>query len=264
MANLKRRNHYLPACYQAGFTNSSGQVWVKLANKSKPELRNPKNLGWKRSLYIIKRDGQETDKVEDFFSDQIEAPFAVLSQRIKDEQDKFATISGDEMGILARFVASQAVRTLAHKDCIEEQAQARVDTNTFVRVMGRKTIMLLNNWIQNPPALHFYTSLPHIGDRFITGDHPVVVIIEHYNPVWVPRTEPTLGITNLTDILSNPKHGFLIPLSPYVCVAIQGKADSEPRLPPAPVDPQFVRFLNDRIRGQSKFFVLARDAESLA
>jgi hypothetical protein len=26
----------------------------------------------------------------------------------------------------------------------------------------------------------------------------------------------TLGITNLVEILSNPRHGFLIPLSPYV------------------------------------------------
>ena len=60
------------------------------------------------------------------------------------------TISGDELGILARFVASQAVRTLGHKDCIQEQARAPVDTETFVRVMGRKTIMLLNNWISNP------------------------------------------------------------------------------------------------------------------
>jgi Protein of unknown function (DUF4238) len=263
MANLKRRNHYLPACYQAAFTNSAGQVWVKLTNKSKPERRNPKNLGWTRSLYIVTRDGEETDKVEDFFSEQIETPFAILSRRIKEEQDKFATISGNELGILARFVASQAVRTLGHKECIEEQAQARVDTETFVRVMGRKTITLLSNWIQNPPALHFFTSLPHIGDRFITGDHPVVVTIENYNPVWVPRSEPTLGITNLTDILSNPKHGFLIPLSPYVCLGIQGKADGEPRLPPAPVDPQFVRFVNGCIRGQSKYFILARDAESL-
>lgn len=58
---------------------------MRLANKSKPELRNPKNLGWKRSLYIIKRGELETEKVEDFFSDQIETPFALLSQRIKDE-----------------------------------------------------------------------------------------------------------------------------------------------------------------------------------
>jgi hypothetical protein len=263
MENLKRRNHYLPACYQAGFTNSSGQVWVKFATKPKPESRNPKNLGLKRSLYIITRNGKETDDVEDFFSDQIETPFALLSQKIKNEEDEFATITGNELGILARFVASQAVRTLGHKECIEEQAQGRVGSNTFVRVMGRKTITLLDNWIQNPPAFHFYTSLPHIGDRFITGDHPVVVTIENYNPVWVPTDKPTLGITNLTDILSKPKHGFLIPLSPYVCLGIQGKADGEPRLPPAPVDPQFVRFVNDCFRGQCKHFILARDAESL-
>jgi hypothetical protein len=263
MANLKRRNHYLPVCYQTGFANSSGQVWVKFADKPKPELRNPMSVGRKQSLYIIERDGIETDKVEDFFSKEIETPFAALSQRIKDEKDKFSGISGKESGVLARFVASQAVRTLAHKECIGEQARGPVDSNTFVRVMGKKTITLLDSWIKHPPQFHFYTSLPHVADRFISGDHPVLVIVEHDNPIWLPTSEPKLNITSLGDILKSPKHGFLISLSPYVCLSIHGTGDREPHLPPQTVDPQFVRFLTDRIRGQSKVFVLARDVESL-
>jgi hypothetical protein len=231
---------------------------VKFAGKAKPELRNPMSVGWKRSLYIIERDGIETDRVEDFFDKEIEAPFAALSQRIKEENNKFSEISGNESGILARFVASQAVRTLAHK-----QARGPVDSNTFVRVMGKKTITLLDSWIKHPPQFHFYTSLPHVADRFITGDHPVLVIVEHDNPIWLPTSEPKLNITNLGDILKSPKHGFLISLSPYVCLSIHGTGDREPHLPPQTVDPQFVRFLNDRIRGQSKVFVLARDVESL-
>ena len=33
MANLKRNHHYLPQCYQEGFTNAVGQVWVRFAGE---------------------------------------------------------------------------------------------------------------------------------------------------------------------------------------------------------------------------------------
>ncbi|MGA8540446.1 MAG: hypothetical protein WB566_13160, partial [Terriglobales bacterium] len=57
----------------------------------------------------------EDDKVEDFFSKVVEAPFAPVSRRIKEEQNRFANLTGDEAGAVCGFVASQAVRTLAHK-----------------------------------------------------------------------------------------------------------------------------------------------------
>jgi hypothetical protein len=58
----------------------------------------------------VGKEAWETDEVEDFFSAQIETPFAVLSQKIKEEQDKLATISGNELGTL--FVRSR----LKHPD----------------------------------------------------------------------------------------------------------------------------------------------------
>lgn len=221
-------------------------------------------MGRRRSLYVRRRNGVEDDKVEDFFQKSVETPFAALSQRIKEEQNRFSNITGPELGALCRFVASQTVRTLAHKQCIEQQAGGPVDTNTFVRVMLRKMWTLLNSWIQNPPNFHFYTSLRHVGDRFITGDSPVLVIQVKDNPIWVPTDTPSLEITDLSQILKNPSRRFWIPLSPYVGVSMLGHGGGEPHLPPQMMDPQFVRFLNDRIRGQSGLFILARDKSSLA
>jgi hypothetical protein len=170
--NLKRDNHYLPVSYQEGFTNSDGRVWIKYTTKPAPETRKPSKVGRKRSLYIIEENGVETDRVEDFFDKTVENHFAMLSKRIKEDQNKFAEMSGDEVGILTRFVASQAVRTIGHKETIEVQAGRQVDTTTFVRVMNRKMLMLLNAWINSPPTFRFYTSLPSVGDRFIAGTIP--------------------------------------------------------------------------------------------
>jgi Protein of unknown function (DUF4238) len=228
-----------------------------------PEPRNPKSVGVKRSLYILKsEDGSESDRVEDWFADEVETPFAALSQRIKNEQEKFAALSGSELGILARFVASQVMRTVGHKESIEEQAGSTVDSDTFVRVMIRKTWRLMDDWIKNPPNFYFYTSLPHVSDQFITGDNPVLVMHESHSAVWTFTAQPTLEIINLEDILRNPKHGFQLSLSPYICVCLQG-VGGEVKLPPQTVDPLYVRSFNDLIRGQSNVFTLAKDANPL-
>jgi hypothetical protein len=261
--NLSRDNHYLPICYQDGFTNLDGKVWVKDTNKSDPELRKPSRVGRKRSLYIIKENGVETDRVEDFFDKTVENHFAVLSKRIKEEQNKFR-MSPDEVGILTKFVASQSVRTLGHKETIEEQSGTKVDTNTFVRVMSRKMQMLLNAWIDNPPTFRFYTSLPSIGDRFITGDHPIVVVVPHDNKILTPTENPQLRITDLVEILQRPKYSFTVSLSPYVAVSIQKDGGTgQVHLPPQEIDPRDVRRFNDRVCRQCRVFTLARDRDSL-
>jgi hypothetical protein len=263
MANLKRRNHFLPECYQKGFTDASGKVWVRLADKPKPEHRNPLSVGRKRSLYIVKRNGREDDGVEDFFKDVVEAPFTPLSRRIKEEQNQFANITGEEWSALCGFVALQAVRTPAHKRCLEEQAGGPIDTNAFVTAISRQALAIMEEWNKNLRRLHFYTSLPHVGEQFITGDSPVVVTQMNDNRIWVPTSTPELKTTDLAQILNNPNHEFWLSLSPYVCVSARGPDWGEPRLPPEAVDPQFVRFLNGRVREQSRLFLLARDKSSL-
>jgi hypothetical protein len=129
-------------------------------------------------------------------------------------------------------------------------------------VMLKKTWRLMDEWIKNPPNFYFYTSLPHVAVQFITGDSPVLVMNDNYSPVWTFTAQPTLGITNLEDILKNPTHGFQLSLSPYISVCLQGLG-GRPTLPPQTVDPQNVRSFNDLIRGQCNMFTLAKDADSL-
>jgi Protein of unknown function (DUF4238) len=260
--NLSRDNHYLPICYQEGFTNSDGKVWIKDTRKSNPELRKPRMVGRERSLYIIKENGIETDRVEDFFDKTVESQFAGLSKRIKADQNRFR-MSPDEVGILTKFVASQAVRTLGHKETIEEQSGTKVDTNTFVRVMSRKMLMLLNAWIDNPPTFRFHTSLPGIGNRFITGDHPIVVVVPHNNEIVTPTENPELRITDLDEILQRPKYSFRVSLSPYIAVSIQKDGGTGQVFAPQEIDPTDVRRFNDLVRRQCRAFTLARDRDSL-
>jgi len=156
------------------------------------------------------------------------------------------------------------VRTLAHKQCIEQQAGGPVDTSTFVRVMLRKMMAILDDWLKSLPDVQFYTSLPHVGEQFITGDNPVVVIQMNDNTIWVPTSTPELKIADLSQILKDPTRRFWVPLSPYVGVSMMSHGDGNPHLPPHAMDPQFVRFLNGLVRGQSSIFRLARDKASLA
>jgi hypothetical protein len=261
--NLRRSNHFVPACYQRGFTDAEDKVWVRFADGTFKQL-TPENVGVKNDLYIFEENGVETDKVEIFFDQHVENDFARLSRRLKDEADQFSQMSGGEAGVLLRFVASQAVRTLGHKSTMSEQANgAPIDANTFVRVMVRKMKALLDYWTQNLPTIRFFTPLPNIGERYITGDHPVVVVLINDNEIWEPISTPVQGITNLTDILQHPKCVFMVALSPYVCASIERGESGEVHLPPKTVALKDVRWFNNLIREQCKIFTLARDRDSL-
>jgi hypothetical protein len=263
MANLKRDNHYLPCCYQRGFADPSGKVWVKYANKSGPEHRWPAKVGRKRSLYIRKKDGMEDDAVEDFFEKTVEAPFSVLSQRIKEEQSRFSKITGAEAATICRFVASQTMRTLGQKLAIEELSGRKVEREIFVDVMLRKIRTLLDSWLRNLPDLEFYTTLPDVSEQFIAGDSPVVIMRFYDNTVWVPSDPPKAGVFDLPGILEHPNHRFWLALSSYVGVAVNSHGSGASRLPPQFVEPRNVRFINDLVRGQSTIFTLAKNRESL-
>ena len=238
-------------------------MWIRFANGTLKHL-TPENVGLKNDLYIFEENGVETDKVEVFFGEHIENDFARLSRRIREEADRFSQMSGDEAGVLLRFVASQAVRTLGNKAAMSEQANgAPIDANTFVRVMVRQMKMLLDYWTQNLPTIRFSTPLPNIGETFITGDHPVMVQLINDNQIWEPISRPEQGITNLTDILQHPKHVFMVALSPYVCVFVVRGEPGEVHLPPTTLDLRDVREFNNLIRQQCDIFTLARDRSSL-
>jgi hypothetical protein len=115
---LSRENHYLPECYQRGFTDDTGHLWFKEGDKP-PEYRNPDSVGKERNFYIRTVNGIEDDVIEKFLGREVENSFALLSQRVKNEREKFATnLTVEEAATLMRFVASQAVRTTAHRDVL--------------------------------------------------------------------------------------------------------------------------------------------------
>ena len=208
-------------------------------------------------------NGLENDHIERFLATWIETPFATLAQRIKRERDKFSSITGEEQGILLRFVAVQAVKTLGHKQCVDTQAGQPVDPNIFLRVMLRQMWTIGDVWRKNPPSLRFFTTLPYVGGHLISGDHPVVVMQLRDNPVWIPTDEPKQGITPLNEILTTPNWGFFLPLTPYICVWVQPRYGGFTPPTLERLEPPEVRMLNALIRGQSKLFLLARDLESL-
>jgi hypothetical protein len=259
MGNLKRDNHYVPSCYQRNFADSSGKIWVKEAGKLKPEPRNPRKIGRQRSFYIRTQNGVETDNLETYF-ESIETPFAALLQRIDEEIDGFREISTPEMFALGGFVATQAVRTLAHKQCVDEQVGIEVNSDVFARVLLKDVWTIFESWTKRVPTFCFYTSLPNIGQHFITGDHPVVPIIDIDGAVFASYDTPTRSIISLRTILDNPKHGFLLALSPYMMVSVQGHSGGPALLPPKKLEPFEVKSFNDLIRGQCNLFLLAKDA----
>ena len=67
-AHLKRDNHYRPVCYQKGFTDSSGRVWVKFVHQRKAVHWHPSRIGKERNIYIRSRGGVEDDRFEDFLT----------------------------------------------------------------------------------------------------------------------------------------------------------------------------------------------------
>jgi hypothetical protein len=171
VANLQRNNHYLPACYQRGFADSEGKVWVKEASGTLLH-RNPKTVGLLRNFYIRRTKGVENDAIEKFFGAAVEDGFAIFSQKVREDQHK-AKITGADLAYVAQFVATQIVRTVAHKECIDEQAGTSVERDARLFIMLRQALTLVDEWSKDLPSFHFYTALPGLTHRFITGDDPI-------------------------------------------------------------------------------------------
>jgi len=261
---LRRDDHFLPVCYQKGFTDSSGRVWVKFANRQIPKHLYPGSVGWQRNLYVRNKGGVEDDKFEDFFGKCVESPFARFCQRVKREQNRLASVTAAERSALGKFVASQVTRTLANKKCMEEQVGRSLDANAFLAEIGGQIKAILSGWTAQPPSFDFYSCLPYVEERFITGDDPIVLEVPKDNPVWTPSDQARLAITPLQEILGNPNASFTVALSPYICASLRARGGGEAHLPPETKELSWVRSFNSRIREQCGLFTLARDEECLA
>jgi hypothetical protein len=262
MRKLRRDNHFLPECYQRGFADDSGKVWVKQAGESEPRHRKVENVGKRRNFYVREVRGVEDDKIEQFFGKDVEDGFARVSQRITTESHKIE-LSGAECGFLARFIAAQAVRTVAHQRCIEELAGGPVNRSTYLNVMLRQILQIMKAWDDGVPKFQFLTTLPLVTHHFITGDSPVLVFNPKPSAISTPVVEATPTITMLPELLENPQTEFLITLSPYMAVSVGRLGPTAPLVQLTPLDPVVVLKIDQHIRDQSRLFTLARDRESL-
>ena len=143
--NLRRENHYLPVCYQLGFADEQEKVWVLEAGKREAEYCNPESVGRLRNFYTRTVNGREDDHIETFFAAEVETGFGRLLRKIKSQRAR-VNLSGVEMGYIARFVAAQAVRTVAHKLCVDEQAGVSVFRETYLSVMCRQLHTIISAW----------------------------------------------------------------------------------------------------------------------
>lgn len=262
MQNLQRDNHFLPECYQRGFADNTGRVWVKEAGKTEPRHRRVEKVGRRRSFYIRSVRGVEDDSIEKFFGKEVEDGFARVAQKIKTEGHKIE-LSGVECAFVARFVAVQTVRTVAHHRCIEELAGGPVDRSTYLNLMVRQIWAITKAWDDGIPNFQFLTTLPFVTQHFITGDSPVLVFTSKDGTISTPVAKATPTITMLPELLENRQTQFFVTLSPYMAVSVGQLGPSAPLTQLTSIDPIAVLKLNQHIREQSQLFTLARDRESL-
>jgi hypothetical protein len=262
MTNLQRNNHFVPTCYQRGFADEQGKVWVKEANNSQPQHRMAGKVGKKRNFYIRTLNGVQNDGIESFFGKSVEIGFADVSRKIREHPDQI-DLSGTEWGLVARFVAAQMVRTDAHRRCVDQQAGRPIDRDTYLNVMTRQLWTITKAWGESLPNVQFLTTLPYVSHQFITGDSPVLVFTPKQSAILTPTVEAVQIITPLPEILGSPHSEFLMTVSPYVAVRIGRLVPNESPTKPVALDPEVVLRLNQLIRDQSSLFTLARDKESL-
>jgi hypothetical protein len=262
--NITRENHFLPVCYQQSFTNYDGELCVQFLDKDKPIYLHPSAVGKINDFYTRTINGIDDDGIEQFFM-FVEGQYASVARRIKEDKNEFVP-QPDEIAILLKFVITQIVRTQAHRFCIDEQAGAEVPQGVFIHNMLRKMKMIADRWVQHCPDIILWTTLPHLRSQFLTGDNPVLCFCRTEEEPRVQTLLPAMPkIVDLRVSLESSDNGFVVPLSPYICLTVvnSGDRDSVKLRPPQCTDPNVVRDVNRLIYNQCVQFVAAQDAEFL-
>jgi Protein of unknown function (DUF4238) len=266
--NVTRANHYLPVCYQQPFTNAEGELCVQFLDKDEPIYLHPRAVGKINDFYTQTINGVDDDGIEKFFGTFVEGQYATVAKRIREQKSAFFPQTR-EIPILLKFVVTQIVRTQAHRFCIDEQAGTRVPQGVFIDNMYRKMHMITDKWAQHCPVVILWATVPYLRSQFITGDNPVLFFSRTEEG---PRGLQTLlsaapKIIDLKVSLESPLYGFIVPLSPCVClivVNLGGHRDSVMMLrPPQCTDPNVVRDFNRMIYNQCVRFVAAQHADCL-
>jgi hypothetical protein len=260
--NITRECHFLPVCYQQGFTNPNGEWFIQFLNHDKPKSLAPVAVGKINDFYTRTVDGVDDDGIEDFFCQFVEGDYARVAKRIKEEKNEFMP-QKEDINVFLKFVATQIVRTLAHRHCIDQQAGAKVPPFVFHHNMHRKMRFIIDRWQRQLPDVILETPLPIIGSQFITGDNPIICYtIDENAPAVFP---PVPKILDLKQTLESAQNGFLVALSPYIRLAVvNSSVRKEITLqPPRCIETHQVRAFNKLIYDQCMQFVGAQDAEHL-
>jgi hypothetical protein len=113
-----------------------------------------------------------------------------VAKRIAKEKNEFVFKDKEEAFSLLKFVATQVVRTLAHRRCIDQQAGMKVLQDVFIHNMHRKLHLISDRWIRHTPDVILWTPLPYLGCQFITGDNPVLCFTRDPNAAIVEAFAP--------------------------------------------------------------------------
>jgi hypothetical protein len=264
--NITRANHVLPICYQQSFTKQDGELFVQFLRQDRqPTSLHPVKVGVINDFYTRIVNGIEDDGIEKFFGKFVEGEYAGVAKRIVEQRDHFL-LEKPDVSVLLKFVVTQIVRTQAHRTCIETQTGVPLPQEVFIHNMHRKMKMITDRWLKQIPEVVLWTSLPFLGAQFITGDNPVVCFSHSKDESTVQSfTTPTPKIIDLSVSLESSHNGFIVPLSPYVCLTIinSGERDSITLRPAQCTDPRVVRDFNRLIYSQCVNFVAAQDPQHL-
>jgi hypothetical protein len=264
--NITRECHTLPVCYQQAFTNANGELYVQFLDKEKPIPLHPSVVGKINDFYTRTINGVDDDGTEKFFSRFVEGEYAAVAKRIVEEKNKFVFRKDEAIAVL-KFVVTQIVRTEAHRRSVEAQAKGPISQDSFLHNLYRKMKLIVETWQQRMPYIKLWTTLPHLQSQFIIGDNPVVCFNNcDEKPVIQSPLPESPKITDLKTSLASSQNGFIVPLSPYVCLTVinSGTRDSVPLVPPQIADPVDVRNLNQMIYRQCVLFVAAQQPEHLS
>jgi Protein of unknown function (DUF4238) len=266
LQNITRASHVLPICYQQPFTKEDGELFVQFFHRKKPPISlHPLAVGVVNDFYTQTVDGVDDDRIEKFFGRFVEGDYAAVAKRITELKHEFI-LEPHEVPVLLRFVATQIVRTQAHRECIDQQAGISVPQEVFIHNMHRKMKLIADRWLKHTPDVLLWTPLPHLRTQFITGDNPVVSFSHADNESIVQSfMPPTPRIIDLSVTLESPHNGFIVPLSPYVCLTVinSGERDSIRLRPAQCTDPLVIRDFNRMIYNQCVTFVAAQDPEHI-
>lgn len=112
MPQITHDNHYVPQLYLKNWSEDKSRIWayrilVPHQNVKKWEHRSIRGVAYHRDLYTVIRNGQEVDEFEKWLESDFESPVQeVLNKVVKEKQ-----LKNTDWIKLARFLASQDVRT---------------------------------------------------------------------------------------------------------------------------------------------------------